>query len=115
MSATITPPFADAELAARKVQIAEDLWNTRDPERIAAAYTEDSVWRNRVEFLQGREAIIAFLRRKWSHELDYKLRKELWGFRGNRMAGSLGMSGTMTADSGSAAMATSCGNLQRTD
>jgi nuclear transport factor 2 (NTF2) superfamily protein len=86
MSATITPPFIDAELAARKVQIAEDLWNTRDPERVAAAYTEDCVWRNRVEFFQGREAIIAFLRRKWSHELDYKLRKELWGFRGNRMA-----------------------------
>ena len=86
MSAPITPPFTDPELAARKVQTAEDLWNTRDPERVAAAYTAACVWRNRVEFFQGREAIVAFLRRKWSHELEYKLRKELWGFRGNRMA-----------------------------
>jgi nuclear transport factor 2 (NTF2) superfamily protein len=86
MSAVITPPFTDPEQAARKVQTAEDLWNTRDPERVAAAYTEDCVWRNRVEFFRGREAIVAFLSRKWSHELEYKLRKELWGFRGNRMA-----------------------------
>ena len=86
MSTSIVPPFTDPELAVRKVQLAEDLWNTRDPERVAAAYTEDSQWRNRVEFLQGRQAIVAFLRRKWNRELDYKLRKELWGFRGNRMA-----------------------------
>ena len=86
MTTLITPPFTDPEQAARKVQIAEDLWNTRDPERVAAAYTEDSEWRNRVEFFQGRDAIVAFLRRKWSRELDYKLKKELWGFRGNRMA-----------------------------
>lgn len=82
----IRPPFVDPELAARKVQLAEDLWNTRDPERVAAAYTEDSEWRNRCEFLRGREEIVAFLRRKWNRELDYKLKKELWGFRGNRMA-----------------------------
>jgi nuclear transport factor 2 (NTF2) superfamily protein len=86
MSTVIAPPFTDPELAARKVQIAEDLWNTRDPERVAAAYTEDTVWRNRIEFLTGRAAVIAFLQRKWERELDYKLKKELWGFRGNRMA-----------------------------
>jgi uncharacterized protein len=86
MSVIIVPPFVDPELAARKVQLAEDLWNTRDPERVAAAYTEDSEWRNRTEFLKGRKEIAAFLRRKWARELDYKLRKELWGFRGNRMA-----------------------------
>ncbi len=86
MPELILPPFEDAEAAARKVQLAEDLWNTRDPEKVAAAYTEDSWWRNRNEFFTGRAAIIEFLRRKWSEELDYKLKKELWGFRGNRMA-----------------------------
>jgi uncharacterized protein len=86
MPEIIAPPFTDPAVAARKVQIAEDLWNTRDPERVAAAYTEDSQWRNRTEFLTGRPEIIAFLRRKWNRELDYKLKKELWGFRGNRMA-----------------------------
>jgi nuclear transport factor 2 (NTF2) superfamily protein len=86
MSTVIAPPFTDPELAARKVQIAEDLWNTRDPERVAAAYTEDTQWRNRVEFLSGRAAVTEFLRRKWNRELDYKLKKELWGFRENRMA-----------------------------
>ncbi len=83
---SIVPPFTDPEQAARKVQLAEDLWNTRDAERVAAAYTEDCVWRNRVEFFEGRPAIVAFLKRKWARELDYKLKKELWGFRGNRMA-----------------------------
>ena len=78
--------LSDPDLAARKVQIAEDLWNTRDPQRVAAAYTEDSEWRNRTDFLRGRDAIIQFLRRKWNRELDYKLKKELWGFRNNRMA-----------------------------
>jgi uncharacterized protein len=86
MSNIIVPPFTDPEQAALKVQLAEDLWNTRDAERVAAAYTEDCVWRNRVEFFTGREAIVAFLRRKWARELDYKLKKELWGFRNNRMA-----------------------------
>lgn len=86
MAELIVPPFTDPEKAARKVQIAEDLWNTRDPERVAAAYTEDAQWRNRTEFLSGRAEITAFLRRKWNRELDYKLRKELWGFRNNRMA-----------------------------
>jgi uncharacterized protein len=86
MSIVIAPPFTDPELAVQKVQIAEDLWNTRDPERVAAAYTEDTQWRNRTEFLNGRHAVVEFLKRKWATELDYKLKKELWGFRNNRMA-----------------------------
>lgn len=86
MSTLIVPPFTDPEAAARKVQIAEDLWNTRDPERVAAAYTEDTEWRNRTEFLHGRDQVVEFLERKWQRELDYRLKKELWGFRGNRMA-----------------------------
>ncbi len=81
----LRPPFT-METALAKVQAAEDAWNTRDPERIALAYSEDSSWRNRTEFLQGREEIKAFLRRKWAKELDYKLKKTLWGFRENRMA-----------------------------
>jgi uncharacterized protein len=79
------PPF-DEETALTKVQAAEDAWNTRDPERVALAYTEDSVWRNRDRFVTGRAEIVAFLREKWSRELDYALRKELWAFRGNRIA-----------------------------
>ncbi len=86
MSSIIVPPFTDPDQALLKVQIAEDLWNTRDPERVAAAYTEDTVWRNRTEFLTGRQAVVEFLRRKWNRELGYKLKKELWGFRNNRMA-----------------------------
>jgi len=79
------PPFTE-ETARRKVQLAEDAWNSRDPERVALAYTEDSEWRNRSEFINGRPAIINFLRRKWARELDYRLRKELWAFTGNRIA-----------------------------
>jgi len=79
------PPF-DEETARQKVQAAEDAWNSRDPERVAGAYTEDSVWRNRDEFITGRAEIIGFLRRKWSRELDYGLRKDLWSFRGRRIA-----------------------------
>ena len=86
MSSIIAPPFTDPELAAQKVQIAEDLWNTRDPERVADAYTVDTQWRNRIEFLSGRAEVVEFLKRKWKRELNYKLKKELWGFRGNRMA-----------------------------
>lgn len=86
MSTIITPPFTDLELATKKVQIAEDLWNTRNPERVALAYTEDTEWRNRAEFLQGRAAVVEFLKRKWNRELGYRLKKELWGFRNNRMA-----------------------------
>jgi len=79
------PPFTE-ETARQKVQAAEDAWNTRDPERVALAYTEDSVWRNRHEFPTGRAQIVEFLRRKWSRELDYALRKDLWSFQGNRIA-----------------------------
>ncbi len=79
------PPFS-RETAAQKVRMAEDAWNTRDPARVAGAYTLDSRWRNRVEFLQGRDDIGAFLARKWSRELDYRLIKELWAFHENRIA-----------------------------
>jgi hypothetical protein len=79
------PPF-NHEAAIEKVRKAEDAWNTRDPARVALAYTADSRWRNRIEFLQGRPAIIEFLSRKWAKELEYRLIKELWGFRENRMA-----------------------------
>jgi nuclear transport factor 2 (NTF2) superfamily protein len=79
------PPFT-METAIEKARMAEDAWNSRDPERVALAYTVDSRWRNRTEFLQGREAIVEFLTRKWSREHEYRLIKELWGFRVNRMA-----------------------------
>jgi nuclear transport factor 2 (NTF2) superfamily protein len=79
------PPFTE-ETARQKVQAAEDGWNTRAPERVALAYTQDSVWRNRDEFVAGRAAIVEFLRRKWDRELDYALRKELWSFSGSRIA-----------------------------
>src|SRR5262249_61918094 len=79
------PPFTE-ETARQKVQAAEDAWNTRDPERVAGAYSEDSVWRNRDEFFTGRAEIIEFLRKKWARELDYALRKDLWSFHGNRIA-----------------------------
>ncbi|MET0279949.1 MAG: nuclear transport factor 2 family protein [Steroidobacteraceae bacterium] len=79
------PPF-DADTAARKVQMAEDAWDSRDPARVALAYTPDSHWRNREEFLQGRAAIEAFLVRKWQREQDYRLIKELWAFAGDRIA-----------------------------
>jgi nuclear transport factor 2 (NTF2) superfamily protein len=81
----ILPPFTE-DTALAKVQAAEDAWNTREPERVALAYTEDSQWRNRDEFLSGRPAIVELLRRKWERELDYRLRKELWAFTGNRIS-----------------------------
>lgn len=81
----IKPPFT-LETAARKVRMAQDLWNTRDPERVAPAYTVDSQWRNRDEFFAGRKAIEEFLTRKWQRELDYRLMKELWCFTDNRIA-----------------------------
>ena len=79
------PPF-DEETAVLKARAAEDAWNTRDPQRVAQAYTPDSRWRNRDEIFSGRDAIVAFLTRKWQRELDYRLVKELWGFRENRVA-----------------------------
>jgi nuclear transport factor 2 (NTF2) superfamily protein len=82
---TIKPPFTE-ETARRKVQAAEDAWNTRDPDRVSLAYSEDSEWRNRSEFLHGRNEIRAFLRRKWAKELDYRLKKTLWCWTDNRIA-----------------------------
>lgn len=79
------PPFT-AESAAEKVRLAEDAWNSRDPDRVALAYSLDSRWRNRADFIEGRAAIVAFLRRKWVRELDYRLIKELWAFDGARIA-----------------------------
>ena len=79
------PPFTD-ESARQKVRLAEDAWNSRDPKKVALAYTEDSRWRNRVEFITGRAEIEAFLMRKWARELDYRLIKELWTFAGDRIA-----------------------------
>jgi len=85
MTSTIRPPFT-LDTALAKVATAEAAWNSRDPDRVALAYSEQSEWRNRTEFLQGRAAIRAFLTRKWARELDYRLKKELWGFRENRIA-----------------------------
>jgi nuclear transport factor 2 (NTF2) superfamily protein len=79
------PPF-DREAAAKKVRLAEDAWNGRDPHKVALAYTPDSVWRNRAEFFSGREAIVQFLTRKWARELEYRLIKELWAWQENRIA-----------------------------
>jgi uncharacterized protein len=79
------PPF-DRAAAEKKVRLAEDAWNLRDPEKVALAYTPDSLWRNRAEFLRGRAEIAAFLQRKWTRELDYRLIKELWAFTDNRIA-----------------------------
>ena len=85
MITKIRPPFTE-ETARAKVKAAEDAWNTRDPERVALAYTVDSVWRNRDEFFTGRDAIKEFLTRKWKKELDYRLMKELWAYTGNRIS-----------------------------
>ena len=79
------PPFTE-ETARQKVKAAENAWNTRDPDKVSLAYTEDSEWRNRDEFFRGREAIARFLKRKWARELDYRLMKELWCFTGNRIS-----------------------------
>lgn len=79
------PPF-DAQTATQKVRMAEDAWNSRDPQRVAQVYTEDTVWRNRSDFPRGREEVRRFLERKWSRELDYRLIKELWAFTGERIA-----------------------------
>jgi nuclear transport factor 2 (NTF2) superfamily protein len=81
----IVPPFT-AETAARKVRMAENAWNSREPERVSLGYSEDSQWRNRSEFFSGRRAIVDFLQRKWQSELDYRLIKELWAFSGDRIA-----------------------------
>ena len=85
MSRPPLPPF-DNHTATQKARLAEDAWNSRDPSRVALAYTSDSQWRNRAEFINGRDAIEAFLQRKWSRELDYRLIKEVWTYAGNRIA-----------------------------
>jgi uncharacterized protein len=85
MSRPPLPPFT-RETAVQKVRLAEDAWNSRDPERVSQGYTVDSRWRNRAEFVNGRVEIVAFLTRKWRRELDYRLIKELWAFAGNRIA-----------------------------
>lgn len=85
MSVSMKPPFTE-EAARAKVQLAEDLWNTRDAERVVLAYTEDTVWRNRSEFLEGRAAILGFLKRKWTVEIDYRLKKDLFAFSDDRIA-----------------------------
>ena len=85
MSRPPLPPFTH-ETAAQKARMAEDAWNSRDPEKVSLAYTPESVWRNRTEFLIGRDAIVAFLTRKWARELDYRLIKEVWAHDGNRIA-----------------------------
>ena len=84
-SRSTLPPFT-LETAIQKVRLAEDGWNSRDPEKVALAYAIDSVWRNRSEFMTGREEIVQFLKRKWAKELDYRLIKEIWAFRDNRIA-----------------------------
>lgn len=88
MNAEVKPPLPPftRETAIQKVRMAEDGWNSRDPQRVSLVYTEDSKWRNRSEFINGRAEIVAFLTRKWSSELDYRLIKELWAFEGNRIA-----------------------------
>ena len=107
------PPF-DLESALAKVQAAEDAWNTRDPERVAGAYTVDSVRRNRDTFVAGRPAIIEFLTAKWRRELDYALRKNLWAFRETGSRSGSSTSAMMRRDSGGAATATSCGSSTST-
>ncbi|ESZ03795.1 nuclear transport factor 2 family protein [Mesorhizobium sp. M1060] len=85
MSRPPLPPFT-AETAAQKARMAEDAWNSRDPERVSLAYTQDSTWRNRAEFVSGRNEIVSFLTRKWARELDYRLIKEVWTWNDNRIA-----------------------------
>jgi len=79
------PPFTE-ETALKKIKAAEDAWNSREPERVSLAYTVDTKWRNRTDFVNGRAGVVEFLHRKWARELDYRLRKELWAFQGNRIA-----------------------------
>src|SRR5258708_7563615 len=103
------PPFT-RETAIAKVRMAEDAWNSRDPRRVSLAYTEDSRWRNRAEFINGRAEIVAFLTRKWNKELDYRLIKEMWTFGENRIAVRLLMNGMMIATAGTALTETRTGN-----
>lgn len=110
----IAPPFT-VESATQKVRLAEDGWNSRDPKKVSLAYTPDSRWRNRSEFINGRAEIVAFLTRKWAKELDYRLIKELWIFSENRIAVRYAYEGMMTAATGSAHTAMRTGNLMQRD
>ncbi len=107
------PPF-DLAGAQAKVRAAEDVWNTRDPRRVALAYTEDSVWRNRDLFLTGHDEIIRFLTDKWEHELDYVLRKSLWSHDATASPSASSTNGTTPKASGSVPTATSCGSSPTT-
>jgi hypothetical protein len=104
------PPFT-RETAIQKVRAAEDAWNSRDPEKVALAYTTDSRWRNRAEFSTGRAEIVQFLKRKWTKELDYRLIKELWAYNANRIVCGSPTNGMMTLGIGSAPMAMRTGSL----
>lgn len=105
------PPFTTADDAALNVRLAEDAWNSRDAERVALAYTPDCQWRNRTEFIESREQIVNFLRRKWAGELDYRLVKELWGFREKTVwLFASPTNGMMTRASGSGRTEMNCGN-----
>lgn len=107
------PPFT-RDTAIQKVRLAEDSWNSRDPEKVAVAYTPDSHWRNRAEFASGTQEIVAFLTRKWARELDYRLIKELWASTVIALPRALLTNGTMTLEIGFARMATRIGNLMKT-
>lgn len=107
------PPFT-LETALKKVQAAEDAWNTRDPVRVSLAYTPDTEWRNRADFVNGREQVVQFLQRKWVRELDYRLKKTLWAFMDNRIAVRFSTNGTTTRATGSAATATRTGSSRPT-
>ena len=108
----ITPPFT-RETATSKVRAAEDAWNTRDPERVSLAYSIDSRWRNRSEFINGREEIVAFLTRKWARELEYRLIKELWTFGDARLRSVSPMNPTMRRGNGSVPMGMKTGSSAR--
>ena len=103
------PPFT-RETAIQKIRMAEDGWNSRDPQRVSLVYTQDSQWRNRAEFPKGRAQIVKFLTHKWAKELDYRLIKELWAFRDNRIAVRLRMNGTTMRATGFALTATKIGS-----
>jgi nuclear transport factor 2 (NTF2) superfamily protein len=107
------PPFT-AETARQKVQLAEDAWNSKDPIRVSMAYTPDTFWRNRTQFIRGRQQVQEFLKGKWEKELDYKLRKELWSFTGNRIAVRFEYDSTMRTASGTVRTAMNCGTSTRT-
>jgi len=110
--APLVPPFTQTT-AIGKVRAAEDAWNSRDPERVALAYTEDSHWRNRGEIIEGREEIKQFLARKWVKELDYRLIKEMWAFGDDRIACASNTNGTTTPGNGIGHTETNCGSSTR--